>query len=148
MVRVQPRTAPHEGQDYCAQDGGGDPADEEPPAAAELGRDPADEWASSENGAAAPGERPQRHDAARISARAASWSVVLAVELKVMEPYPTNARATSAIGRFGARPVMVMAAPQPRAVTASVEELRGVVRLAAISPPTIAPPAMKAAMTP
>jgi hypothetical protein len=26
--------------------------------------------------------------------------------------------------------------------------LRGVVRLAAISPPTIAPPAMKAAMTP
>ena len=78
---------------------------------------------------------------------AASCSTVLAIELNVIEPYPTNSIAASSSGSDGATAASRMAIPQPIAARQSARPL-GRALAAETSPPTTAPAPITDAITP
>ena len=83
----------------------------------------------------------------RIVGSARSWSVVLAIELNVMLPYPTKTSAASSSGIVGATAASRIAMPQPIAATQSARG-RGRGLAAETSPPTAAPAPITEAITP
>jgi hypothetical protein len=83
----------------------------------------------------------------RIVGLAASCRLVLAYELNVMLPYPTNTSAASSSGMLGAAAAARIAIPQPIAARHSVLG-PGRVLAVEISPPITAPTPITAAITP
>ena len=83
----------------------------------------------------------------RISGVAASCSTVFAIELNVIEPYPTNSSAASSSGIDGATAATRIAIPQPIEARQSARPL-GRALAAETRPPATAPTPMTEAITP